>query len=149
MQPLSYLEKNWAALSQAPFVFLIVLALAFGVAYAAARWAYQSRLDAMTDRLKLKDDQLADRDRKLSELRQVAESPPPKVEAHGDGTDDYSAVIRKLVSRYIFEPETIPPDIIEGRELPPIKWMNRQLAEMGKDWRIKSVDGPIAEIGAA
>ena len=147
MQPLSYIEKQWAILSQAPFVFLIVLALAFGAAYAAARCAYQSRLDSADSRLKLRDDRIADLERKLDELRQASESPPPKVEAHGDDTDDYSAVMRKLVSRYIFETKSVNPDILAGRELPPLSWMNHQLLMMDKDWRITDARGPIAEIG--
>lgn len=146
MQPLSYLEKNWAALSQAPFVFLIVLVLAFGAAYAAARWAYQSRLDSDASRLKLRDDRIVDLERKLAELHEVAESPPPKVETDGSGTDDYSAVIRQLVSRFIFDSQDPDPEVLAGRELPSMNWMNYQLQMMGKDWRIIDVRGPIAEI---
>jgi hypothetical protein len=148
MQPLYYLEKQWGVLSQAPFVFLIVLALASGAAYAAARWAYQARLDAMGDRLKLKEDQLADRDRKLAELRQSVDSPPPQIEAQGDGSD-YSAVIRQLVQLYIFTHNSPPPGLLAGTELPPRDWMNEQLAEMGKGWRVGTVRGPAAEICAA
>jgi len=41
-------------------VFLIVFALAFGAAYAAARWAFAARMVMLAERLKLKDDQIAD-----------------------------------------------------------------------------------------
>lgn len=147
MQPLSYLEQQWAVLSQAPFVFLIVLALAFGAAYAAARWAFAARLDTLAERLKLKDDQIADRDRKLLDLRQLAESAPPKAETDGSELDDYSGVIRQLVADYVFDsPGQGDPEILSGRELPPMDWMNNQLAELGKPWRISAVRGPIAEI---
>jgi hypothetical protein len=89
-------------------------------------------------------------ERKLAEMRQIAESPPPKVEAQGNGTDDYSAVIRQLVSDYIFDlPGMGDPDIVAGRELPPLDWMNDELAVRGKDWRITAVRGPVAEISPA
>ncbi|UYY59320.1 hypothetical protein [Sphingomonas sp. S2-65] len=128
-------------------MFLIVLALAFGAAYAAARWAFAARLDTLGERLKLKDDQIADRDRKLDELRQLAENPPPSAEVDGLETEDYSAVIRQLVADYIFDFEgSGDPDILSGRELPPLVWMNDQLAAMGKRWRIAAARGPVAEI---
>lgn len=146
MEFFTYLAKEGAAIGQAPLTFLIAVLLAGVVAYGLARWAFMARLDTAADRMKLKDDQIADRDRKLAELRQVTESPLPKVEAHGDGDDDYSAVIRKLVSRYIFEKDGVDPDILAGRELPPLSWMNHQLLMMDKDWRITDARGPIAEI---
>jgi hypothetical protein len=149
MDFLTYLAKEGAAIWQAPLTFLTAAVLAGLLGYGIARLIFMSRLDTAADRLKLKDEQIADRDRKLDELRQVTESPPPKVEAHGDGEDDYSDVIRKLVSRYIFETENVNPEILAGRELPSVSWMNHQLLMMDKDWRITDVRGPIAEIGPA
>lgn len=149
MEFFTYLAKEWGAIGQAPFTFLIAVVLAGALAFALAGWAFKTRLEHAESRIKLRDDQIADRDRKLDELRQVSESPPPKVEAHGDGDDDYSAVIRKLVSRYIFEKDSVDPDILAGRELPSLSWMNHQLLMMDKDWRIIDARGPIAEIGPA
>lgn len=149
MEFLAYLAKEWGAIGQAPFIFAIAAVLAGLLGYGIARLIFTARLDTANDRLKLKDDQIADKDRKLAELRQVSESPPPKIETHGNGDDDYSAVIRKLVSRYIFEKDGVDPDILAGRQLPPLGWMNHQLLMMDKDWRIIDARGPIAEIGPA
>lgn len=149
MEFLTYLAKEWGAIGQAPFTFLIAVVFAGVLAFGIAQWAFKTKLDSADSRLKLRDDRIADLERKLDELRQVSESPPPKVEAHGDGDDDYSAVIRKLVSRYIFEKDGVDPDILAGRELPSLSWMNHQLLMMDKDWRIIDARGPIAEIGPA
>jgi hypothetical protein len=108
-----------------------------------------TRLDTLAERMRLKDEQIADRDRKLSELKQAAESPPPKIEAHGDGADEYSAVIRQLIQLYIFSHDGLTPGLLAGTELPPRDWMNEQLAKMGKGWRVGAVLGPTAEIRAA
>lgn len=149
MEWLTYLAKEWGVIGQAPFTFLMAATLAGLLGYGIARLIFTARLDTASDRLKLKDERVADLERKLDELQQASESPPPTVEAHGDGSDDHSAVIRQLVSRYIFESQEVDPEILAGRELPSMRWMNHQLHMMGKDWRITNVRGPIAEIGPA
>lgn len=149
MEWLTYLAKEWGVIGQAPFTFLIAAVLTLVMGYGLARWAFMVRLDTASDRLKLKDEQIADRDRKLGELRQVAESPPPVIEAHGDGTDDYSAVIRGLVQIYVLAEGNVSPGILAGTELPPKEWMNERLFHMRHKWRITNVRGPIAEIVAA
>jgi hypothetical protein len=149
MEFLTYMAKEWSVVGKAPLTFLIAVVLAGLVAYALARWAFTARLDTAADRLKFKDEQIADRDRKLGELVQAARSPAPRIEAQEERGGDYSAVIRQLISEYIFEFDDVPADILSGRELPPVSWMNRQLAQMGKNWRITAARGPIAEIGEA
>jgi len=146
---LTYLASEWSTIGRAPLIFISATVLAGIVAYGLARWAYVARLDAAEDRLTLKDEQIADRDRKLAELRRLSESPPPRVEPHGDGIEDYSAVIRQLVQLYVLGHDGLSPALLAGTELPPRDWMNVQLAKMGKGWRVGAVLGPTAEIRAA
>jgi hypothetical protein len=149
MEFLTYLAKEWGVIGQAPVTFLIAMVLAGLLAYALARWAFTARLDTAADRLKFKDEQIADRDRKMAELVQAAGSPTPRIEAREESGEDYSAVIRQLISEYIFAFDDVSADILSGRELPPMSWMNRQLVQMDKGWRITAVRGPIAEIERA
>lgn len=36
-----YVAKEWSVVSQAPFAFLILAAIMFGLAYLAAKWRYE------------------------------------------------------------------------------------------------------------
>ncbi|MDQ0249223.1 hypothetical protein J2W22_001270 [Sphingomonas kyeonggiensis] len=146
MEFFTYLAKESSVIWQAPITFLIAVLLAGMLGYKLAGWQFIARLDTVGERLKLKDEQIADRERKLSELRQATESPPPQIEAHGDVGDDYSAVIRQLTQLYIFSHDGLSPALLAGLELPPREWMNGQLEEMGKAWRIGTVRGAYAEI---
>jgi hypothetical protein len=67
MELLNIFRTEWSALAAAPWAFSLVLVTAFGLAFAACRWAYQSlletnksRLEALKERLSAKDDQLAE-----------------------------------------------------------------------------------------
>jgi hypothetical protein len=64
---LALLKTEWTALTAAPWSFALTLAAAFGAAFAVCRWAYHSlhettkgRIDALNERLALKDQQLDD-----------------------------------------------------------------------------------------
>ncbi|MEG3181825.1 hypothetical protein [Sphingomonas sp. LT1P40] len=146
MDLLTYLAKEWNVISQALFTFLIAGAMVAGLAYLAARSRFTGIVETLKERLSLKDDRIGDLERKLGELHEAAESPPPTVETHGAETEDYRVVIRQLTQRYVFNHDGISPGILAGAELPPREWMNIELKQMGKDWRIGDVQGASAEI---
>ena len=59
-----YIESEWEFVSQAPFVFLLLAVLMYGVAYVAIRWRYSSVIaqlresnDTLKERLNLKAEQ--------------------------------------------------------------------------------------------
>ncbi len=54
---LEYISKEWAVISQAPYAFLILAVLMFGIAYFAARW----RFTAVIDQLKAANETLKER----------------------------------------------------------------------------------------
>lgn len=64
---LSLVKAEWASLSVAPWSFALLVATAFGTAFAACRWGYHAlhetskeKLDVLKERLAAKDDQLDD-----------------------------------------------------------------------------------------
>lgn len=54
---IEYISKEWAVVSQAPFAFLILAAIMFGLAYVAAKW----RFTAVIDQVKASNDTLKER----------------------------------------------------------------------------------------
>lgn len=80
-----YMENEWSVLSQAPFAFLILSAIMFGLAYLAAKWRFTAVIDqtrasneALKERLVLKSEQAEsykDRALKFDEkVQQVVDS---------------------------------------------------------------------------
>jgi sulfur relay (sulfurtransferase) DsrC/TusE family protein len=54
---IEYLAKEWSVVSQAPFAFLILAVIMFGVAYWAAKW----RFTAVIDQVKASNETLKER----------------------------------------------------------------------------------------
>lgn len=61
---IEYIAKEWSVVSQAPFAFLVLAAIMFGLAYLAAKWRFTAVIDqikasneALKDRLHLKSEQ--------------------------------------------------------------------------------------------
>ncbi|MDT3297774.1 hypothetical protein Q4Q57_21975 [Shewanella sp. SP2S2-6] len=82
---IEYIAKEWSVVSQAPFVFLILAAIMFGLAYLAAKWRFTAVIDqikasneALKDRLHLKSEQAESyKDRALKyddKVQQVVDS---------------------------------------------------------------------------
>lgn len=80
-----YIAKEWSVVSQAPFAFLILSAIMFGLAYLAAKWRFTAVIDqtrvsneALKDRLHLKSEQAESyKDRALKydeKVQQVVDS---------------------------------------------------------------------------
>nr|WP_163500238.1 hypothetical protein [Halomonas socia] len=80
-----YIAKEWSVVSQAPFAFLILAAIMFGLAYLAAKWRFTAVIDqtrvsneALKDRLHLKSEQAESyKDRALKydeKVQQVVDS---------------------------------------------------------------------------
>ncbi|MFQ2110222.1 hypothetical protein [Aeromonas rivipollensis] len=82
---IEYIAKEWSVVSQAPFAFLILAAIMFGLAYLAAKWRFTAVIDqirasneALKDRLHLKSEQAESyKDRALKydeKVQQVVDS---------------------------------------------------------------------------
>lgn len=61
---LEYLRKEWSVISQTPFTFIILICLAFGIAWVIIRWAYttiinqkDATIESLNERLHLKSEQ--------------------------------------------------------------------------------------------
>lgn len=61
---LEYIAKEWVTISQAPFAFMILAAIMFGIAYLAAKWRFTAVIEqvkasneTLKERLHLKSDQ--------------------------------------------------------------------------------------------
>src|SRR4051812_48406351 len=73
LQPIiDHLDKQWAVISQAPTIFVIAAALIFGLAFAISKLlhghtisGHLASIASLEHRLKLKDDRIADYERKL------------------------------------------------------------------------------------
>lgn len=55
-----YLQQEWETLSSAPFTFIVAALLAGAVAYAAARFHYDTQIKSLEARMGIKNDQIAD-----------------------------------------------------------------------------------------
>lgn len=142
MEIVEFFGKEWHVVWSAPVTFAVAGVLIAGLAYGVARWAFQSRLDTLKDRIAFKEDQIGDLRAKLLEVRQAIDAPPAAV---SEG-EQYSAVLRQLMQIYVFDHDTISADMLAGRELPPEEWLNAQLRQRGEGWRVRNIQGPIAEI---
>ncbi|MFL4972815.1 MAG: hypothetical protein ACJ8DT_03835, partial [Microvirga sp.] len=66
LKPFSdYVLNEWAVLSGALSTFVIGALFLAGLAYAAARWRYTATIEGLKERLQLRDDRIADYERKL------------------------------------------------------------------------------------
>lgn len=63
---ISILKANWSVIAQAPWVFVILTTLVFGVAWAVINHLKANRIETLEARLKLRDDEISDYKRKLS-----------------------------------------------------------------------------------
>lgn len=61
----TYVAREWRVIAQAPWTFAIALAALSALAYFAARWRFSARIEHLDERVKLRDDQIADYKRKL------------------------------------------------------------------------------------
>jgi len=64
---IEFIKNEWSTISSAPFTFLILLVLAFSLAYLASSWRHQGIIDLLReqlsvhkDRIEIKDDQIAE-----------------------------------------------------------------------------------------
>lgn len=55
-------------------------------------------------------------------------------------------IVTQLRDLYILSHDNITPQMMAGLELPPVEWLNEQLAKYKKPWRIKSANGPTFQI---
>ena len=142
MKIVEFFGREWSVLWSAPVTFVAAGVLIAGLAYGVARWAFQSRFETLKERIAFKEDQIGDLRAKLAEVRQVIDAPAPPVPQG----EHYSAVLRQLTQLYVFDHGAISADLLAGRELPPEDWLNAELRRRGESWRVRNVQGPIAEI---
>jgi hypothetical protein len=61
----TYLGKEWSVISQAPLIFIMAAMVVCTIAYLAARWRYTGRISHLVERINLRDDRIAEYERKL------------------------------------------------------------------------------------
>lgn len=54
-------------------------------------------------------------------------------------------LVAKLTNKYMLSHDGITSDMGSGLQLPPIDWLNDELAKQRKPWRIKRIDGSTFE----
>jgi hypothetical protein len=64
------LEKEWAALSSAPWAFALFSVVMFGIAFAALRWRYEDIVESFRERLETLRQRLEAKDAQLDEYRE-------------------------------------------------------------------------------
>jgi hypothetical protein len=74
---IKYVAGEWSVLRGAPVTFLLGILMVGALVFAASRWQHGSRIEHLNERLRLKDDQLADLKTKLA----AASSPTQKAPA--------------------------------------------------------------------
>jgi hypothetical protein len=52
-----------------------------------------------------------------------------------------SAKLRQLLRFYIFSRDNISPELLAGNALPPLDFLNGELAKSEENWRVQSVSG--------
>jgi hypothetical protein len=72
--------------------------------------------------------------------------PPDRTEVEGTRR---AALLRKITSKYMLDHDGISSAMMAGLELAPANYLNDGLEKLGEKWRVRSVDGPNAEIEEA
>jgi hypothetical protein len=122
-----YIAGEWKVISQAPFTFIIGTLFLSGLAYLAARWRYAGRLETIEERIKFRDDLVADYRQKLqgaspdeararidvleAELRSIANREWPHL------TLDATKVIRERLEQFAAPMVTLIVEDRDGRKL--------------------------------
>ncbi|EIS3746181.1 hypothetical protein LO909_003982 [Aeromonas hydrophila] len=105
---IEYISKEWSVVSQAPFAFLILAAIIFGLAYLAAQWRFTAVIDqvkasneTLKERLHLKSEQAESyKDRALKyddKVQQVVDSDEVALK---DKTLEVVKNLREFIERY-------------------------------------------------
>ncbi|PKG74321.1 hypothetical protein CXF86_13585 [Shewanella sp. GutCb] len=105
---LEYIAKEWGVVSQAPFAFLILGAIMFGLAYLAAKWRYtavveqtKSANETLKERLHLKSEQAESyKDRALKYDEKVHSVVDSDEVALKDKTLEVVKNLREYIERY-------------------------------------------------
>lgn len=110
-----YIAKEWSVVSQAPFAFLILAAIMFGLAYLAAKWRFTAVIDqtrvsneALKDRLHLKSEQAESyKDRALKYDEKVQQVVDSDAVALKERTLEVVKNLREFIERHKREDDRI------------------------------------------
>lgn len=103
-----YMKNEWSVISQAPFAFLILSAIMFGLAYLAAKWRFTAVIDqtrasneALKERLVLKSEQAESyKDRALKFDEKVQQVVDSDSEALKERTLEMVKNLREFIERH-------------------------------------------------
>lgn len=112
---IEYIAKEWAVVSQAPFAFLILAAIMFGLAYLAAKWRFTAIVDqtksaneTLKERLHLKSEQAESyKDRALKYDEKVQNVVDSDAIALKDKTLEVVKNLREFIERHKREDDRV------------------------------------------
>lgn len=112
---IEYIAKEWSVVSQAPFAFLILAAIMFGLAYLAAKWRFTAVIDqikasndALKDRLHLKSEQAESyKDRALKYDEKVQQVVDSNAVALKERTLEVVKNLREFIERHRREDDRV------------------------------------------
>lgn len=112
---IQYIAKEWSVVSQAPFAFLILAAIMFGLAYLAAKWRFTAVIDqikasneALKDRLHLKSEQAESyKDRALKYDEKVQQVVDSDAVALKERTLEVVKSLREFIERHRREDDRV------------------------------------------
>ena len=110
-----YIAKEWGVISQAPFAFVILSAITFGLAYLAAKWYFNGIIDqvkasndTLKERLHLKSEQAETyKERALKYDEKVLEVVDSSELTLKEKSLDFVKNLREFVERYKREDESV------------------------------------------
>ncbi len=111
----SYIAKEWEIISQAPFAFLILAAIMFGLAYLATKWRFTAIIDqvkasneTLNQRLHLKSEQAESyKERALKYDEKVLEVVDSSEITLKEKSLDFVKSLREFIERYHREDQAI------------------------------------------
>ncbi|WP_462147141.1 hypothetical protein [Pseudoalteromonas gelatinilytica] len=112
---IEYISREWAVISQAPFTFLILAAIVFGLAYLAAKWRFNAVIEqvkasneTLKERLHLKSEQAESyKDRALKYDEKVQQVVDSDEIALKDKTLEVVKNLREFIERHKREDDRV------------------------------------------
>ena len=138
------IAQEWQTVIGAPFLYVAAAIFVMLMAWGLTHFIYRERLDSLGARLKLKEDQLTDMERRLASAKEAAQQPPP-APLSNNVAEHRAGVLRQLTQLFILSSDGISSRMMAGMELPPAEFLNAELARMGERWRVRNVEGAGAE----
>lgn len=131
-----FFGSEWRVIWSAPLTFTTAAVSVAGLVYAFARWAFQSRLDTLKDRIALKDDQLGELRDKLLQMRRIIDA----ASHTGPEEGQEGVALRQLMQLCAFVTDALSADLPAQRPLPTEARRRAWLGRLGGNWHVRNIE---------